>query len=287
MAKDEKSQQAGRQAAAPQQGPNQPAADNRDETKSVWTKDEIEQQIRRIDHELSVAVKQRASETNAKAVEEQLDSAIDSYSLDKLVTTEETLIEAKGRLIELVNGLNPWRRFAWFVSIWGTAPISCGIAGVILSSYFLSRSGTYAIMGVVPIWACLVAVMGASVQILVGVVKDYKTDHMITDYKRLWYFVIIPVSFAFGFVAFLLIQAGLITVSQGTFVINPINETVVSTVTNQTASGGAVTQITTSTTYGLAFPMILCFLAGYATDWFMGLLGKITSTSESGTSSQT
>ena len=250
------------------------------EEKSVWTKDEIEQQIRRLENQLDVVQKQHGDKDVATNAKNQLKSALENFSEDKFVTTENGLIDVKGKLISIVNGLSIWRRFAYFVSVWGVVPLSYAIAGLSISLYLLTRSGSITIMGVVPLWALLAAAVGASVQILVGVVKDYKDDCLITDYKRLWYLVVIPVSLAFGFIAFLLIQAGLITVSQGTFIINPTNQTITSMVTTRTSSG-ASNQATTITAYGLAMPLILCFLAGYATDWFMGLLGKLTSTTES------
>ena len=133
----------------------------------------------------------------------------------------------------------------------------------------------------VPIWASLVAVIGASVQIFVGVVKDYKDDNMITAYKTLWYVAVIPASFAFGFIAFLLIEAGLLNISQGQFVLNQaLNQTITATTITQIGTNQTVTQTATQsgTVTNLAAPLIVCFLAGYATDWFMNLLGKIAPT---------
>jgi hypothetical protein len=304
------------------------------ESNSVWSKDEIERQIRRLEHKLDVAQKrltrhgdktkeevekqleeakidqqkligpstdqaklkaaiaklskEMAEErqfAKAKEVAKQLELVIDSFSQNKWKTAGLLLIEAKQNLRRLINSLNRRGKLAYFVSMWAFIPISYAILGLSLSFYLLITSpSSIVIMGVVPLWASLVAAMGASVQILVGVVKDYKDDGLITSYKSLWYIVVIPASLAFGFVAFLLIQAGLLTVSQGTFIINPANQTVASVITNQTATGGAVSQTQISITYGLALPLILCFLAGYTTDWFMGLLGKLTSTSESGKS---
>jgi hypothetical protein len=285
MAKDSKpsqkaSQPAGGQPAGGQPAGGQPApgtstADDVDEMNSVWTKDEIELQMRRRENQLDVIQKQGGDVTKVKEAEQQLELALVSFSKNKFVTTEKNLIEVKHKLIEMVNKLNPAEKLAYFVSIWATVPILYAIAGLSLSFYVLAHYSGIVIMGAVPLWASLAATIGASVQILVGVVKDYKTDGMITGYKSLWYLVVIPVSFAFGFIAFLLVQAGLITVSQGTFIINPANQTITTMVTNQTASSSTTSQITTSTTYNIAMPMIICFLAGYATDWFMGQLGKL------------
>jgi hypothetical protein len=253
--------------------------------KLVWTKAETKEQIKRLENRVYVAYKQHINEVQvdglkADDVKKELESAKDSFSEEDFVKAYDSLIDCKNDLRVLISKLSPWRKCAYFISIWAIVPILYAVViGLIGSFIALKYFGDMMIMGVVPVWASLVAVIGGSVQILVGVVKDYKEDDMITDYRRLWYVVLLPVSFAFGFIAFLLIQAGLITVSQGQFIINPsFNQTLTSGLTTQTATTGPLKQ---ATTYGLALPLILCFLAGYATDWFMGLLGKLTPTSES------
>jgi hypothetical protein len=264
--------------------PSTGAGANQAQQNSVWTKDEIELQIKKLENQMGVLQKRIKKDGTAqqefKDLEEKFKSALDNYSQSNYVTTEETLIEVKNGLTEILNELSGGEQFAYFASIWGTVPISYGVAGLAVSIYLLICSFRVAMLGV-PIWASLVAAMGASVQILVGVTQDYKADGMITEYKRLWYLVVIPVSLAFGFVAFILIQSGLITVSQGTLMINPINQTVT------TATSAASSQIATINTVGLALPVLLCFLAGYATVWFMRLLSSLTqSTSQSGSTSK-
>ncbi len=256
----------------------------------VWTKAETKGQMKRLENQLSVAYKQHVNEVNevkvkglkADEVEEELISANKSFSEKQdLVDAQDRLIKVKNNLSILVSALRRRYRWNYLISIWGIVPILTAAVGLIVSFIAIKYFGGSTIMAV-PVWASLVAVIGASVQIFVGVVKDYKDDCMITAYKRLWYVVILPVSFAFGFIAFLLIQAGLLNISQGQFVLNQaVNQTITTTTITQIGTNQTVTQTATQsgTATNLVVPLIVCFLAGYATDWFMGLLGKITSTS--------
>jgi hypothetical protein len=253
----------------------------------VWTKAETKGQMKRLENQLSVAFKQHVNEVEvnglkADAIAGELVSANKSFSENQdLVDAQDRLIKVKNNLSILVSALRRRYRWNYLISIWGIVPILTAAVGLIGSFIAIKYFGGSTILAV-PVWASLVAVIGASVQIFVGVVKDYKDDCMITAYKRLWYVVILPVSFAFGFIAFLLIQAGLLNISQGQFVLNQaVNQTITTTTITQIGTNQTVTQTATQsgTATNLAVPLIVCFLAGYATDWFMGLLGKIASTS--------
>jgi hypothetical protein len=256
----------------------------------VWTKAETKGQMKRLENQLSVAYKQHVNDVDtvkvkglkADEVEEELVSANKSFSEKQdVVDAKDRLIKAKNKLSILVSALSHRDRLHYFVSIWGIVPILTAASGLIASFALIKCFGDSTILAV-PVWASFVAVIGACVQIFVGVVNDYRDDCMITAYKRLWYLVILPVSFAFGFIAFLLIQAGLLNISQGQFVLNQaVNQTITTTTITQIDTNQTVTQTATqsATATNLAVPLIVCFLAGYATDWFMGLLGKITSTS--------
>jgi hypothetical protein len=250
---------------------------NQSEQKQVWGKDRLSQQIRRIDEQITVALKQHGGDHDKysgspeliREVRADWNWARVNFSNDKYSDTEKNVSDSKDKLIEVINKLNLRWRLQYYISVWGLFPISIGAFGIIGFLCFLKFDGSSMILGVVPLWAVWAAGLGASAQILVGVVNDYKKDCLITDYKRTWYIVIIFVSLAFGFLAFLLIQAGLITVSQGQFMINPTNATALSSPVPNAAS--------TLSSGTVALPLIVCFLAGYATEWFMGIIGKLTS----------
>ena len=245
----------------------------------VWTKAETKDEIVRLENQLTVAYKQHIDEVSggvtADQIEQDLIAANDSFSQKQdIVDAQDRLIKIKSNLNVIISKLTLEHRLRYLVSIWGVIPFMTAGVGLTLSFIAIILIGTKTVLSV-PLWAVFIAVIGACVQIFVGVVNDYKSDGQITNYKRLWYVAIIPASFAFGFVAFLLVQAGLINITQGQFVLNQALNQTITTVTqtgNQT-----VTQATTPNGIGanLAAPLIVCFLAGYATDWFIGLLGKL------------
>ncbi len=112
------------------------------------------------------------------------------------------------------------------------------------------------ILGTVPLWAPAIAIVGACVQILVGL-GNYKEAYIISAEKMvcyfdkmMWYIVLLFVALPFvGFVFGFLTYLGWIIIIQNQFMINPL--------------------------LNLLIPMILCFLAGYATYKFMGRLGRL------------
>lgn len=247
----------------------------------VWTKEELQIQIRSLEHKIFVAQKQRGEGKKITDVLVILKSAIQNFADKKFTDVEKNVIDVKNEVNEIIHSLGPFRHITYFVSAWGLVPILTAIIAIILSfilmgyrgytvniPYIFSFTIPKDILGIVPLWAPLTAVIGASIQILVGVVNDYKENSMISKYKRLWYFVLPFVGFVFGFIAFLLIQAGLININLGQVSLDQTKN-----ISELPASLTGGSPINPS-----AFSIILCFLAGYATDWFIGLLGKLAPT---------
>ena len=248
------------------------------EEKQVYGKKELEEQIRKIDHELNIVRKLHACDKNKPKLAEARDAwhqARYNFTRGNYCVVETYLSDSYEKLIEVVNDLSRWRKLQYFTSSWGLSPITLGLAGIIFSLVMLYVFEDQLFLNMVPFWAIWVASLGASTQILVGVAMDYKKDGIISDYRRTWYTVIIFVSLAFGFIAFLFLQTGLLTMSQGQFVINPTNVTS-QTPTNLTATP-TPTSVVSASTGSLALPVLICFLAGYATEWFITLIGKLTS----------
>ena len=140
----------------------------------------------------------------------------------------------------------------------------------------------------VPLWAALFGGLGACVQIQLGVVADIRDDGVVSDYKRVWYFILPLVALVLGYFAYILIDLGLVTLGspQGgqsaSFVASNISlikatgvqitpcvanmshSFVAKDVTNLTATGvGSFTA-----NVGNQARIVACFLAGYATDAF-------------------
>lgn len=251
--------------------PTNGGAEPTPDEKLVWTKKELKWQIRSLENQIFAAQKQHG---DIKEVLVILKSAIQNFSEDKFTDAEKYVIDVKEKLVEIIHSLNgwmSWRKYAYFASVWGLSPIVTAILSMSISFILIHSLPSGSILGLgVPLWGPFVAVIGSSVQILIGVVKDYKDDGMISQYKRLWYLVIPFASFAFGFIAILLIQVGLINITLGQA---SLNQTVNISNLTQIAKGEQPIEPT-------AYPIIICFLAGYATDWFIGLLGKLTYTGE-------
>ncbi len=244
----------------------------------VWKREELQKQIRALEHKIFVAQKQGGNREKIKEVLGNLKSAIQNFADKKYTDAEKNVIDVKNQVIEIISQLNPFSKITYFVSSWGLVPILTAIIAIILSFisiYYLGHTVNILyifpftipedILGIVPLWAPLTAVIGASIQILVGVINDYKENSMISKYKRLWYFVLPFVGFVFGFIAFLLIQAGLININLGQV---SLDQTKNISELPASLTGGSPIEPS-------AFSIILCFLVGYATDWFMGLLGKL------------
>ena len=260
--------------------------------KQVWSKSEISRQIRRIDAEIGVALKQHAEDHNVEngatidGARNDLHLANVNYSNERFNEAEKNLSDSKDKLTKVVNKIGQSWVIRYYASLWGFTPIACGITGTLVFLALLYWEGTGMILSSVPVWALWIAGLGASIQILVGIAGDYKEDCQITEYKRTWYFVIIFVSLGFGLLAFLLVQAGLVSLSQGTLTITSNNVAMSSTatplptiivspsITPAPSVSPAPVQITQAT---LALPFVVCFLAGYATEWFMGMIRKLTS----------
>lgn len=245
----------------------------------VWTKEELQKQIRSLEHKIFVAQKQGGKDEKITGVLVNLKSAIKNFEDKKYTDAEKNVIDVKNEKIKIIHNFGQFRRITYFVSSWGLVPILTAIIAIILSFilmgytdcntanilYIFSFTIPKNILGIVPLWAPLTAVIGASIQILVGVVNDYKENSMISKYKRLWYLVLPVVGFVFGFIAFLLIQGGLININLGQVSLDQTKN-----ISELPASLRGELPIGPS-----AFSIIICFLAGYATDWFMGLLGKL------------
>ena len=216
--------------------------------------------------------------TPAEEVESELLDINEKFQKQDLLGAQNGLIEVKNKLHVLISRLPLRSRMGYFASTWGVVPLSTAALALFMSLIGFVLSKNMVILGIIPLWAAWAAVLGSSVQIFVGVVGDYKDDGMVTEYKRLWYLVVPLVSFAFGILAFLLVQAGFFDISGGTITLNQaLNQTITTTIqasTNQTVSQ----TMSQSATTALAVPFIICFLVGYSTDWFIATLGKLTHT---------
>ncbi len=140
--------------------------------------------------------------------------------------------------------LHSLRTLSYFFKLYGLYAMLFGVASTLLFSYLIY---TYSGLNIleVPLWASFFAGLGASTQILSGIVDDLRRDGMATRYKRVWYTTVPLLSLIFGYMAYLLFSSGLVA-----FNIN--------------------SQSRTFST------MFLCFLTGYLTSWMIDRLSQLS-----------
>jgi hypothetical protein len=129
------------------------------------------------------------------------------------------------------------RTLSFFFKLYGLYAILYGVLASLIFASLIYYYPSFSILDV-PIWACLFAGLGASAQILSGVVGELRHDGLVTRYKRLWYTALPLLGMVFGYMAYLLFSSGLIAFNAGS-------------------------QGSTSST------MLVCFLAGFATNWLI------------------
>jgi hypothetical protein len=108
----------------------------------------------------------------------------------------------------------------------------------------------------VPIWTVLFAGIGACIQIMVNVTNDIKTNGYVEKVRRMWFYLLPIVGPVFGFIAYVLLYLGFL--SLGTITAEQLGKATFSVI-------------------------LVCFLAGYSTDWFMQQLGTLISQSTTNT----
>jgi hypothetical protein len=136
------------------------------------------------------------------------------------------------------------RTISFFFKLYGLYSVVYGILMVAAFSLMLSRYADIRLLDV-PLWSCLFAGLGSSAQLLTGIVDDLRLHGMVVRYKRLWYMVLPVLSIIFGYIAYLVFSSGL----------------VVFNVSSQD-------RIFTT--------MLVCFIAGFGTNWLIGRLSALS-----------
>lgn len=159
------------------------------------------------------------------------------------------LLQAKMMLDKEVGKLGRISKLRFLGDVYGLNAVGWGVLCLIIFAVTLLWqpisdvfSGTE-LYGV-PVWAGLFAGIGASVQILVEVVGDVRDLGYVATHRNLTYLTLPFIADVFGFIIYALAQCGVMYFGGGSF------------------------------TGYLGY--VICFLAGYATDWFMSLLKDLT-----------
>jgi hypothetical protein len=140
--------------------------------------------------------------------------------------------------------LHSSRTLSYFFKLYGLYSVIFGMLSTVLFGYLIYRYAEVTILEV-PLWSSFFAGLGASTQILTGIVDDLRREGMAIRYKRVWYVAIPLLSLIFGYMAYLLFNSGLVA-----FNIN--------------------SQSRTFST------MFLCFLTGFLTSWLINRLSQLS-----------
>ena len=133
---------------------------------------------------------------------------------------------------------------SFFFKLYGLYAILFGILSSILFGYLIYGYSSVTILDV-PLWASFFAGLGSSAQILTGIMDDLIRKGTAVRYKRVWYVALPFLSLIFGYMAYLLLNSGLIA-----FNVDSRNSTF-------------------ST-------MFACFLTGFLTSWLINRLSHFS-----------
>ena len=221
------------------------------EEKEIWTEHDIRVAISRTQNHMQQAKKAGA---NIQGVHSKISGGLHALDDNNKSLARDNLIEANLNLTDVINTLGWWKKnFSYIAMIYAVPSILYAIflmmVFICLLWYFQDKAlitiSTPQVTTTVPIWSLLVAGFGSTVQILFGICSDLRGSGVIRIYKRSWFWSLPFISLGLGFAMYLTLQCGLLS----------LNST-----------------IDTSTKH---LPMLLCFIAGYATDWMRVKLSKV------------
>lgn len=167
-------------------------------------------------------------------------------------------------------GLPKWTYLSFVIAKYGLFSMFYGMAAAIFFGYILLFKDANGIILNVPLWAALIAGLGASAQIMVGTVEDIKASGIVREYKRLWYTSLPFLAAIFGFIAYLLTDLGMTTTTGGSAT-GILNQSAQLIGNNTTLIGSSFEANT-----GDNMRILVCFLVGFATNAFIEKLGKLS-----------
>jgi hypothetical protein len=216
-------------------------------------------------------------------------------AFESITKSDQGLFELSKALNKLkfkFLGIPKWIYMSFVMAKYGLFPMLYGMLSAIVFGYLLFKDTNIIIISV-PIWAVLIAGLGASAQIMVGTVGDIKATGVVQEYKRLWYTSLPFLAAIFGYIAYILTDLGMITTTgQGT-PSNYLNATNIGLlnltglenavlVNNSTLNATSATQLTAqnvasfSANIGDNSRMAVCFIVGFATNAFIEKLTKLS-----------
>lgn len=214
--------------------------------------------IRKMAVVLDEAQKSGVGEDELDPARARLIQSIDDCDQSRYDEVYKATIQTRADIAEILRKKREVR-WRFQIALYGLRPIAYGMFWLILSGWLLvswPASDLQALLHPstvfgIPYWPMLVASLGASIQILVSVAGDVQGEGYVQDNRQDWYLILPFVSFVFGFLAYILYQTGLISLG--------------------------VTSTAPAAEAQALLPVIVCFLSGYATNWFIKQLDKLAS----------
>jgi len=236
----------------------------------VWNEDEAKAAIKKYISLIDVANKAGAPTNQMDALRTSLKAAVTAFGSGDLNGVFNSILDTQTKLNDTVSELGAnsnrlWKPFARYFEfvypIYGFWPLLTALTFFIVYvsllwlwqpwyQYTVSVLAPLKHPGFgIPMWSALFAGIGACVQIIVGVTNDVRTDGFVDKYRRIWYYFLPVVGPVFGVIAYILLSLGFLSLS------------------------GITAEQLGKQTFSV---ILVCFLAGYSTEWFMGVLGNLT-----------
>jgi hypothetical protein len=136
------------------------------------------------------------------------------------------------------------RTISYFFKLYGLYAVIFAMLSVLLFSLLIYQYSDVIVLGV-PLWSSFFAGLGASAQILTGVADDLRSYGLASRYKRLWYMAIPLLAMVLGYMTYLALSSGLVSLDS--------------------SSQNRVFSV-----------MFICFLAGFLTKWLINRLSRMS-----------
>lgn len=216
-------------------------------------------------------------------------------ALESIKDADEGLLQLTKALNEMkfkFFGIPKWTYISFVIAKYGLTSLFYGLLASIVFGYLLLFKSTNIIIMNVPVWAALIAGLGASAQIMVGTVADIKATGVVQEYKRIWYTSLPFLAAIFGFIAYILTDLGMLTMNGSVSPTNYLNATNIGALNITGVVGGNLSngtfiaqsaQLLTaqgveafSANIGDNTRMAVCFIVGFATNAFIDKLTKLS-----------
>lgn len=218
-----------------------------EEKLQILKTEELKASIRRVQNLMTAAQRRNIEIDNN--VTEPHDEAVRALARGDETSANIKAAQAWRELGKTVSNANRSSRYQYYFMAYGGP--SRIIAGIMLVSLLLGAFFLYYCQPAwkevpinegltIPLWTFIMGGMGAAIQIIKRITMDLRNYGILFRHETVYHFLLPGIGMIFGLVMYLFIKAGILF--------------------NFEVNNGSPT---------IYFQMLLCFLAGYSTDWFM------------------